>query len=297
MARRRAKHRVTSDADPGGRQLSRIANLASAIDEASERERKGIQEVGKLFERMALSNGADPDEVRDIAFKLQRSMARNRTRTKMLLRHLNSLNDEISRLHDALKEKIDEAHRDPLTGLPNRRALDQRIIELSDQECAVLIADLDHFKRINDTYGHDAGDKVLCAVAQTLRANVREKDFVARLGGEEFIVLLPGVRGDGAARVAEKIRGKIESVRFTRRGGESLDLKVTTSIGLAVRGGGEDLRAAMERADAALYAAKESGRNQVATDQPVTVNSGDSAESGAESTKTGVFLRTAWGAP
>lgn len=292
MAKRRRNQKLNTS-DPGGQQLNRITSLAAALEKASERERKAIQEVGKLFQRVTAANGTDPKEAQDIAFKLQRNMARNRARMQALLRHLNSLQDEITRLQAALKEKVEEAHRDPLTSLPNRRALDLRIGDLSNSDCAVLLVDLDHFKRINDEYGHDAGDKVLRAAAQVLRSNVRDRDFVARLGGEEFIVLLPGEALAGATRVADKLRERIAAIKFTRRGtGDALDLKVTTSIGLSIRKAAEPFDHAIKRADVALYAAKGAGRNRVLTEEDVRASEPNEASESRESTKTGVFLAT-----
>jgi diguanylate cyclase (GGDEF)-like protein len=131
----------------------------------------------------------------------------------------------------------------------------------------VLMVDLDYFKRVNDTYGHVAGDVVLKAVADTLRGQVREYDVVGRFGGEEFLVLLPDIGHDAAGDAAERIRGAIAELRIPttdKRGTRTIISDRTTSIGYAVYPDhGDKLEALMQAADAAVYEAKEAGRNQV----------------------------------
>lgn len=146
------------------------------------------------------------------------------------------------------------AYRDPLTALPNRRAFDDRMIALSNppgQHNALLVIDVDEFKEINDTQGHDAGDSLLVRLGQAIRGAVRTGDTVARVGGDEFTVLLPLCTQYEASRVAEQVRTAV----LEMSGGE-----VTVSIGGAPLGA--DRRGAMLDADRALYAAKAAGRNR-----------------------------------
>jgi diguanylate cyclase (GGDEF)-like protein len=145
------------------------------------------------------------------------------------------------------------AYRDPLTALPNRRAFEDRMIALSvpGQHNALLVVDIDGFKQINDGEGHDAGDALLREVAQTIRGAVREGDTVARVGGDEFMVLLPACTHALAARVAEQIRAAVLA---------SDNGRVTVSVGGAQFG--SDRRRALLQADGALYAAKAAGRNR-----------------------------------
>lgn len=157
------------------------------------------------------------------------------------------------------------ARQDALTGLHNRRAADERLQDefLRWRRCgvtyAVLLMDIDFFKRINDTYGHEEGDRVLQQVAGLLRRQVRRTDFLARFGGEEFLAILPGTDQAGAMMMAEKLRAQIEASSLAPVGG------VTLSIGLALAETGDDNReTAVRRADDALYRAKGAGRNQVA---------------------------------
>ena len=158
-----------------------------------------------------------------------------------------------------------EADTDPLTALANRRGFDARAerlvtaCEVNGVPASVLMLDIDHFKAVNDTFGHDGGDAVLRAFGETLAASVRSLDIVGRLGGEEFAILLPGADVDAAARAAEAIRAKVEGLDIEVAPGTSAP--VTVSIGVAGLDG--DLARALGRADAALYRAKAGGRNRV----------------------------------
>ncbi len=159
------------------------------------------------------------------------------------------------------------ATRDGLTGLWNRRAfLDRLAAELSrarryPTSVALILADVDHFKRINDRYGHPAGDEVLRVVAATLRSMGRETDLVARYGGEEFAVLLPNTDEAGARALAERIRSALEETEIPW---EDATIRVTASLGISVTQDGQDPPDNLiSQADQALYAAKETGRNRV----------------------------------
>jgi diguanylate cyclase (GGDEF)-like protein len=161
------------------------------------------------------------------------------------------------------------ATRDPLTGLHNRRSLDTRLAEAqaldrryggqSGRVHGLLLVDVDHFKRINDQFGHPVGDAVLRQLAQLLQGNVRVTDVAARFGGEEFAVLLPELAGpQEAVMAAEKIRAAVEATVFTAVG------QVTVSIGVSLASPDDaDVRPLVDRADAALYEAKRGGRNAV----------------------------------
>ncbi|WP_410499992.1 diguanylate cyclase [Chitinibacter sp. S2-10] len=162
------------------------------------------------------------------------------------------------------KLKFDSLH-DPLTGLSNRRHFDEWSSNALSpsmrymQPLTLLALDLDHFKRVNDSYGHDAGDAVLISVAEVLREQLRECDLPARFGGEEFVVALPQTPIEGALLVAERIRAAIQSLNI-RVAGKTL--RCTVSIGVAlVRG--REVDSALKESDLALYRAKEAGRNCV----------------------------------
>ena len=176
------------------------------------------------------------------------------------------------RYADFLKEKLDYslemAVTDALTGLHNRRYMAgqlQAMVGRAGQggdSVAVLVMDIDHFKAVNDGFGHDAGDEVLREFAVRLATNVRAIDLPCRLGGEEFVVVMPGASLEAAARVADRIRRDIEGQPFPIMGGAE-SLTVTVSIGVAASVPGDTPEGLLKRADEGVYEAKAHGRNQV----------------------------------
>ncbi len=174
-----------------------------------------------------------------------------------------------TRLRDSVHASMEMAVTDALTGLHNRRYLDSHIPALFDQSVlrarplSVLVLDIDKFKTINDTWGHDAGDEVLKEFAARVKSQTRAIDLVSRTGGEEIVVVVPETAGEGAYAIAERIRQRIEQEPFAiHRGAKRIG--VTVSIGVASRVAGEETASALlKRADTALYVAKEQGRNRV----------------------------------
>jgi diguanylate cyclase (GGDEF)-like protein len=171
---------------------------------------------------------------------------------------------EAKRLTETLRES---ALQDAMTGLHNRRFLEEYVETLvattkrHQTSLAILLLDLDYFKMVNDTHGHDAGDAVLKAIAELLKQNVRASDLVIRFGGEEFLILLPDTHGEAAVKVAEKIRSTVEQHKFRIAGGE---LKKTISVGVALfPEDSETFWQTLKYADVALYRAKDEGRNRV----------------------------------
>jgi diguanylate cyclase (GGDEF)-like protein len=166
-------------------------------------------------------------------------------------------------------EALAAAFRDPLTGAGNRVALDktlEREVELAkrhNQPLSVLMLDIDHFKNVNDTYGHAMGDEVLKQVVKSITACIRQTDMCFRYGGEEFLIMLTSADNEGALRIAERIRRSIEEAVFSHEKGS---LSITSSIGSATLYATDTMHSICERADGALYKAKNSGRNQVITD-------------------------------
>ena len=158
-------------------------------------------------------------------------------------------------------KEVEAATTDPLTGLGNRRRLQEFFSYVVNDTLvpnSLLMIDLDHFKQVNDTHGHDVGDEVLCATARLLEGSVRESDAVFRIGGEELVVLLSGTNETAAAMVAEKIRTNIEKGVAERTG-----LPLTASIGVAEINPDADLLKNLKEADKAVYQAKHNGRNTV----------------------------------
>ncbi|MCA9118621.1 MAG: GGDEF domain-containing protein [Planctomycetaceae bacterium] len=183
---------------------------------------------------------------------------------EQLQQRLNHAEAALKDQAEEITAYMSEARTDTLTDLPNRRAFDdeltRRMAEWRRNETYVnvVILDIDHFKRFNDQFGHAAGDAVLVEVARVMNAATRESDMVARLGGEEFAVVLAGVEASEARRAAERIRKAVAANAFRYEG---KSLRVTVSCGVALALAGEDGVSLMKRADDALYASKAAGRN------------------------------------
>jgi diguanylate cyclase (GGDEF)-like protein len=184
-----------------------------------------------------------------------------------LSNRLRSGNDLMTITRSKEKEQEHSANSDALTGLNNRRWLQEYIASLDERSLsdiiplAVLMVDVDHFKRYNDNYGHQSGDLVLQMVARTIRQSLRPSDMVARFGGEEFIVFLPHTPVQQAEVVAERLRFAVERCKIAPDQDQSLP-SVTISLGISTAKIAENIEAAIERADQALYLAKKAGRNR-----------------------------------
>jgi two-component system cell cycle response regulator len=170
-----------------------------------------------------------------------------------------------------LEESVEMAITDGLTGLHNRRYMEGHLRTLvaqsqqSGRALSMLVADIDFFKSVNDTYGHAAGDNVLKEFAQRFRRNTRGIDLACRLGGEEFVIIMPDTDLARAIQVGERLRATIAAEPFHIGAGQTLD--VTASVGVSTLESRDDTPEALfQRADNALYAAKRRGRNQVAAE-------------------------------
>ncbi len=174
-------------------------------------------------------------------------------------------------LRTLLEQSVEMAITDPLTGLHNRRYMETHMSNLADEAerngrpLSILVTDIDFFKSVNDAYGHDAGDKVLREFADRLRGNIRQIDLACRLGGEEFVVLMPDTDLTTARFIAERLKDCIAETPFVMSGGDRL--AVTASVGVASMDDGDfSPDRLLKRADNALYSAKRGGRNQVVAD-------------------------------
>jgi diguanylate cyclase len=185
-------------------------------------------------------------------------------RSERMVARIADLERETQELNSKLDREKHGARLDPLTRLGNRKSFDERIArDLSrcsqaNLPVAMLVWDLDNFKNINDSYGHRAGDRVLQSVATCFLSGLRAEDFVARIGGEEFVMLMTGLPFAKAQQIADELRGGVESLRFHFRG---TPVRVTASCGFTDLRPGDTPDSAFERADAALYRAKRGGKN------------------------------------
>lgn len=197
----------------------------------------------------------DPFDAQELAIRISAQLDRKR---------------ESDRMRAGVQASLEAAITDPLTGLYNRRFALHRMEQIMARpggDPAVMMLDLDYFKQINDTYGHAAGDKVLQEVAIRLRGQLQANDLLARIGGEEFLVVLTGANASSATDCAERLRASIGGMSFDL-GGETFPVRVTASVGLSLPGG-PNLRttatpeALIHKADTALYEAKAHGRDRV----------------------------------
>lgn len=237
------------------RRLRTLANeMASVVDEhVSELQHANeILTVDGVYQSEAL-----PDAVMNVVSQIVHANQTLRSKLDLAEGRLQEQAVEI-------EAHISRSLTDPLTGLPNRREFNERLEErLSTwarrkEVFSLLLIDVDHFKKLNDTYGHLAGDQVLVALGTALRVSVRREDSVARYGGEEFAVLLPNTNLAQAALVAQKVR---EAIARTTVRHENHAISITVSGGLAAIQPNESGESLIQRADEALYAAKAAGRN------------------------------------
>ncbi|WP_457968806.1 diguanylate cyclase [Pseudomonas sp. R4-84] len=187
-------------------------------------------------------------------------------RLKSLAERVALMEQDALIVRENLEEQRQKALIDPLTGLPNRAAWSERLEREVDQwqrhgnSLLIAMLDLDHFKRINDNYGHLAGDRVLKLIASVLRKRIRGSDFIARFGGEEFVLLVPDTPLAAGAKLAEVLRAAIEACPFHFKGEPVI---ITVSMGMTAFKPGERSELVLKRADEALYRAKNAGRNRV----------------------------------
>lgn len=177
----------------------------------------------------------------------------------------------VDQLKDSVQASMEMALSDALTGLHNRRFLERHFAALLDEAAhkdlplSLMVLDIDHFKLVNDNYGHDAGDEVLKAFAARIKRVVRGADLICRMGGEEFVVVMPNTAMDTAEKIAERVRASIQNTRF-QIDASGRAIPITVSIGIADRGADSGPDSVYKRADKALYRAKTEGRNRVSAD-------------------------------
>ncbi|HJT35473.1 MAG TPA: GGDEF domain-containing protein, partial [Pirellulales bacterium] len=232
-----------------------LDNLATRVEGEIGLHSYRIEEISEELRGVA---GGDPEMVLAAAARILLANQR-------LQADLSSARAEIQQQRHQVEELVAEARTDTLTGLPNRRSFNEDLERRFDQwrrhqmPVALIMIDIDHFKRFNDSYGHTAGDAVLRRAAQIISSSLRQMDLAARFGGEEFAVILPGTKLREATKVAERVRAMVAAQRFELDG---RPLEITISAGVAPAMPGDEMIDLIERADEALYAAKEHGRNR-----------------------------------
>ncbi|PID43661.1 MAG: GGDEF domain-containing protein [Gammaproteobacteria bacterium] len=235
-----------------------VGSIATAMEESTdidELKANVSQKLDSILEN--LSEYMQKEEERELSLQEQIDTMQQR---------FKSMEQETGKMRERLKKEHDRALTDALTNLPNREAYEERMALEYDRwlryrhPMVLIVADIDHFKTINDSYGHLTGDRVLQIMARELRRRIRKTDFMARYGGEEFVILMPETKVDIAKMVMDKARQMVENLPFHFRNER---VQITMSFGVARLEEGYTREQQFERADKALYEAKQSGRNCV----------------------------------
>ena len=264
------------------RMSARIAEVHDAIDTALATANAFS---GRLQEADAglRDEAASPEALRALAAQLLTQTRQMQQHNEQLVQRLEGSRSDIVGLQRDLDEVRRESLLDPLTKIYNRKCFDDGLLRaISDANLGggplcLLLVDIDHFKRFNDTYGHQTGDQVLRLVAMTLKSNIKGRDLVARYGGEEFAAILPATDLEGALILAENIRKAIQSKELLKRSTNEKLGRITASFGIALYREGESPSALIERADRCLYAAKREGRNCVFAETQLSDDNGTAA--------------------
>lgn len=254
-------------------QRAELLEAGRAFDDALQSEIRGIaasmsqtKEISVLKAQIQSSLEAVAKHMSHYRNREQERHQRSDDQLKELTERIAEMEHESKNLRERIKKEREQALIDALTGIPNRLAYDERVAQEYKRwkrfqtPVAIVVWDIDLFKKINDTYGHSAGDNALRTIAKLLSARVRETDFIARYGGEEFVLVMPGADSHAAEAAAEKLRVAVASTAFHFRGSP---VKITVSCGIAEFIEGDTPGSVFERADHALYRAKAAGRNQV----------------------------------
>jgi diguanylate cyclase len=263
-----AASRVTERTDAiSARMLDEIKHVLTTIDAAAGSATDFSKDLAVTGEKLATAN--DGEALRAVLEHMLHGAKAMELNNKKLEARLAASRQEIEQLQENLQAVRTESLTDPLTTLSNRKFFDAELAKAiaeakgNNEPLSLLMSDIDHFKKFNDTYGHLTGDQVLRLVALSVKQNVKGQDITARYGGEEFVIALPNTSLKSAITVADHVRRAVMTKELVKRSsGERLG-RVTISIGAAVLHPNDTAASLIERADKCLYAAKRNGRNRV----------------------------------
>jgi diguanylate cyclase len=222
--------------------------------------------LGETYKRINSKNAASADLIENVITLLTEATGDTMAHGEKTVENVVQRSQEMDQVRKELDEYKRIANTDSLTRLSNRRAFDDRLAAVFSNPAmkpvtALVLADIDNFKKINDTYGHPVGDKILATVASVIRANVRRDVFVARAGGEEFALIIDGNTAEEVMGIAERIRRTLEATPFKNSRTRVNYGPVTVSMGVCMASNAEDAGELYSRTDIALYCAKNAGRN------------------------------------
>lgn len=250
---------------------SSISDMIDAVMTKLDKAGKDAGEYGRTLSAASgeLDGAQNPQAVSKMIDRLVGATKAMEVRTKALETELQRSSAQVSELKVQLDTVRKESRIDPLTGIANRKAFDlelQAALEDARQtgtSVALLMCDIDHFKRFNDTWGHQTGDQVLRLVSNCLSENVKGRDTAARYGGEEFAVILRRTEISGAVKLANQIRSNVENKKLVKRSTGDILGTITISVGVAELSKTDTVETLIQRADRCLYKAKNAGRNRV----------------------------------
>lgn len=256
-----------------GDELKLVMSVLTSVGKDAADYEKALAGVGG-----SLIDETDPDSIRKIVDHLVKATTTMQNRSQQLEAKLAATNQEVEQLQLNLEKVKEEAMTDALTGLCNRKRFDDALLKectmarKTGKPMALILCDIDHFKRFNDTWGHQTGDQIIRFVATTLQRNIGAGRMAARYGGEEFAIIMPATTFEKADEIGNAIREIVERKKLVKKStNESLG-NVTVSLGLAMLDGNEEVEELIERADKALYLSKQSGRNQLRTEQDLAAS-------------------------
>lgn len=253
---------------------SSISGMIDAVMTKLEKAGKDAGEYGRALSAASgeLGGAQSPAAVAKMIDRLVGATKAMEVRTKALETELKRSSDQVNELKTQLDTVRKESRLDPLTGVANRKAFDLELqaaiadARESGTPVALMMCDIDHFKRFNDTWGHQTGDQVLRLVSNCLSENVKGRDTAARYGGEEFAVILRQTEIVGAAKLANQIRANVENKKLVKKSTGDILGTITISVGVAELRKNDTAELLVQRADRCLYKAKNAGRNKVVSE-------------------------------
>jgi diguanylate cyclase len=253
------------------RLIDKITGFTKETDKQANIFGNSLQSYGN-----SLKQELGPEELESLISTMAADTNKMQGSISTLQAELAASHQQIEKLNQELNSARGEAMIDPLTGVLNRRGFDiaaKKMCSAGRQVgTCLLMIDIDHFKKVNDTYGHLFGDKVIQALAETLKLKTSAKDIVSRFGGEEFAVLLPGIGSINAVKVAERLRQTIEAGKIRQANSQDYIDGITISIGISTYHDDMTIVELLDQADKALYISKEQGRNRATFFEPTILS-------------------------